>query len=159
MNNINNRQQIRLLRTQIAMKFKKLSVLAKAPERGSLYAAGLDLFTIESADILPGQRAKLKTGIAIEIPENCVGLIWPRSKLAVKYGIDVLAGVVDSDYRGEVMISLLNTSDKTVEIRVGDKAAQIIIQRFSDIQPVEVEQLSDTERGSNGVNSSEMRLR
>lgn len=141
------------------MKFKKLSEHAKAPVRGSEYAAGLDLFTIESADILPKQRALLKTGLAVEIPADYVALIWPRSKLAVKKGIDVLAGVVDSDYRGEVMISLLNTSDQKVEIRRGDKVAQMIIQRCILIEPVEVDQLSETERGSNGVNSSEMRLR
>ena len=141
------------------MKYKKLSKHAKTPIRGSEYAAGLDLFTIESADILPNQRVLLKTGLAVEIPENCAGLIWPRSKLAVKKGIDVLAGVVDADYRGEVMISLLNTSDQTVEIRRGDKVAQMIIQKCLLVQPIEVEQLSETGRGSSGVNSSELRLR
>jgi len=141
------------------MNFKKLSIHAKAPIRGSEYAAGLDLFTIESADILPKQRVLLKTGLAVEIPANHAGLIWSRSKLAVKKGIDVLAGVVDADYRGEVMISLLNTSDQIVEIRRGDKVAQMIIQECSLINPVEVDQLSETDRGSSGVNSSELRLR
>ncbi len=101
----------------------------------------------------------MKTGIAISIPRGTVGLIWPRSKLAAKFGLDVLAGVIDSDYRGEIMVSLLNTSDRVVELRKGDKCAQMIIQQhFSSLPMVEVDSLDDTERGKSGVNSSELRL-
>lgn len=143
-----------------SIKIKKLCDSAITPTHGSVEAAGLDLFTIQDADILPGQRAVLKTGIAMEIPFGMVGLIWPRSKLAVKMGIDVLAGVVDSDYRGEVMISLLNTSDKTVELRKGDKCAQIIIQKHYSWLPIEVvDELQESDRGIDGINSLEMRLK
>ena len=141
------------------IKFKKLHQDARIPEQGSANAAGLDLFLIEHADIPPGKRALLRTGIAMSIPHGTVGLIWPRSKLAAKLGIDVLAGVVDSDYRGEIMVSLLNTSDRVVELRAGDKCAQIIIQLHFSSMPIElVDSLPDTERGNAGVNSSEMRL-
>ena len=95
----------------------------------------------------------------MSMPKGYVGLIWPRSKLAAKMGIDVLAGVVDSDYRGEIMISLLNTGFNSVEIKSGDKVAQMIIQKhYSDMQINVVEDLDKTMRGKAGVNSSEMRL-
>ena len=133
---------------------------AATPTRGSKESAGLDLHTIESVTIPTGQRALLKTGLAMSMPAGYVGLIWPRSKLAAKMGIDVLAGVVDSDYRGEIMISLLNTGLDPVEIKAGDKVAQMIIQRHhSDMQINIVEDLDETMRGKAGVNSSELRLR
>jgi dUTP pyrophosphatase len=137
-----------------------LSVNAKIPTRGSDESAGLDLHTVDSVTIPPGHRALLKTGLSMSMPKGYVGLIWPRSKLAAKMGIDVLAGVVDSDYRGEVMISLLNTGLDTVEIRTGDKVAQMIIQRhYSDMQINVVDELDKTMRGKAGVNCSENRLR
>jgi len=130
------------------------------PTRGSDESAGLDLYTVDSVTIPAGHRALLKTDLSMSMPKNYVGLIWPRSKLAAKMGIDVLAGVVDSDYRGEVMISLLNTGLDTVEIRIGDKVAQMIIQRhYSDMQINLVDELDKTMRGKAGVNCSENRLR
>ena len=110
---------------------------AIVPSRGSDESAGLDFHTIESVTIPPGHRALLKTGVAMSMPAGYVGLIWPRSKLAAKMGIDVLAGVVDSDYRGEIMISL----------------------HYSDMQINIVDDLDKTMRGVAGVNSAEMRLR
>ena len=133
---------------------------AKLPSRGSDESAGLDLHTIESVIIPPKHRALLSTGVAMSMPKGYVGLIWPRSKLAAKMGIDVLAGVVDSDYRGEIMISLLNTGFNSVEIKSGDKVAQMIIQKhYSDMQINIVDDLDNTMRGKEGVNSTEMRLR
>ena len=144
---------------QPSIKFKKLHEQAVLPCRGSRHSAGLDLCSLESVEIPSGQRALLRTGIAISIPSGMVGLIWPRSKLAAKKGVAVLAGVVDSDYRGEVMISLLNTSSDVLELRQGDKVAQILIQRhYSDLPIEEVQELDETARGSAGVNSNEMRL-
>jgi dUTP pyrophosphatase len=137
-----------------------LSPNANIPSRGSDESAGLDICTIESVTIAAGQRALLKTGIAMSMPRGYVGLIWPRSKLAAKMGVDVLAGVVDSDYRGEIMVSLLNTGQDAVELRSGDKVAQMIIQKhFSDMEIEVVDDLDRTMRGYSGVNSSEMRLR
>lgn len=139
------------------IKVKKLHENAQIPVRSSTSAAGLDIFTLESALIPAGQRALLHTGIAMAIPQGQVGLIWPRSKLASKFGLDVLAGVVDADYRGEVMVSLLNTSADTVEIKVGDKCAQMIVQHCYSGQMELVTELDETERGAEGVNSTEMR--
>ena len=137
-----------------------LHAQAQIPQRGSYESAGLDLHTVDSITIPPGHRALLRTGFAMSMPQGYVGLIWPRSKLAAKMGIDVLAGVVDSDYRGEVMISLLNTGLDPVEIKTGDKVAQMIIQKHhSDMQILIVDNLDKTMRGKAGVNSSEMRLR
>ena len=133
---------------------------AKVPTQGSEESAGLDLHTIESVIIPPKHRALLSTGIAMSMPNGYVGLIWPRSKLAAKMGIDVLAGVVDSDYRGEIMISLLNTGFNSIEIKSGDKVAQMIIQKhYSDMQINIVDDLDNTMRGKDGVNSTEMRIR
>lgn len=141
------------------IKIKKVNPNAVIPNRGSALAAGLDLRTTEGVVLAPGKRALLPTGLAFEIPSNSVGLIWPRSKLAAKKGIDVLAGVVDADYRGEVHVSLLNTSEDPVELEAGDKVAQLIVQFCDMSEPVEVEHLSETERGGSGVLDSEMRLR
>jgi len=133
---------------------------AKLPFRGSASAAGLDLYTVTAATINPGVRALLHTGITMALPEGFVGLIWPRSKLANTYGATVLAGVIDSDYRGEVMISLLNTGKDPMEVNVGDKVAQMILQQhFSNTEIAEVNTLPETIRGVDGINSFDMRLR
>ena len=137
-----------------------INMNAKIPSRGSDESAGLDLHTIESVTIPAGQRALLRTGLTMSMPRGYVGLIWPRSKLAAKMGIDVLAGVVDSDYRGEIHISLLNTGPDPVEIQKGDKVAQLIIQKhYADMEINIVDDLDRTSRGHAGILSSEMRLR
>ena len=141
------------------IKVKKLDDNAVIPTRGSCNAAGLDLYSVENAIILPGISATLKTGLAISVGDGNVGLIWPRSKLGAKLNIQVLAGVVDSDYRGEVMIALLNSGDKPFEVKRGDRIAQLIVQQCGMSEPVEVQQLDDTERGIDGINSNEMRLK
>ena len=141
------------------IKFKKLNDLAKTPVRGSDYAAGLDLCSVDNAIIPSGKSATLKTGLSFEIDEGLVGLIWPRSKLGAKKQIQVLAGCVDSDYRGEIMIALLNSGGKPFEVRVGDKIAQLLIQAVRMDGLEEVTELSDTTRGSAGINSTEMRIK
>jgi dUTP pyrophosphatase len=141
------------------IQIKKLHEDAQLPEMASKDAGGMDLRTIESANIPAGRQALLKTGLAIAIPEGMVGLIWPRSKLAVKFGLTVMGGVIDADYRGEIMISLLNTGDDTVEIKKGDRCAQLIVQPVYTWLPVSVvNSLDETERGSKGILSSEIRL-
>lgn len=141
------------------IKVKLLNEKAKLPVRGSEEAAGLDLFTTESVDIPAGQRALLPTGVSIGLWRGVYGRIAPRSKLAARWGIDVLAGVVDSDYRGEIHVSLLNTSDDVVEIREGDKIAQFIVEMCVIDDVVQVENLDETGRGSSGITDAEMRLR
>jgi dUTP pyrophosphatase len=96
----------------------------------------------------------IKTGIAIEIPKGFVGLVWPRSGLAIKKGVSVLAGVIDSSYRGEIGVVLLNTNYDDLIIKKGDKIAQLLIQPIETVNIEEVKELSDTERAENGFGSS-----
>ena len=140
------------------MQYTKLTEDAKSPTRGSEFAAGFDLCTIENADILPGKSAVLKTGIAFAIDKGFGGFIEPRSKLGAKKQVQVLAGLIDSDYRGEVMIALLNSGDSTLELRKGDKIAQIVFAPIFSGHLELVGDLSDTVRGKNGINCLDMRL-
>ena len=107
-----------------------------------------------NAWVFSKQRQTIKTGISFEMPDNMAGLIWPRSGLSVKKGIDVLAGVVDSGYRGEIMVCLYNTSDEDVEIKRGDRIAQIIFQEVPVISLLLREELETSQRGSNGFGST-----
>lgn len=132
---------------------------ARAPTRGSPGAAGYDLFSIEDIIIAPGKRAVVKTGIILEIPEGVYGRVAPRSGLAFKYGLQVLAGVIDSDYRGEINVILHNSNDIGYGIRTGDRIAQIVFEKIwtPDINVVTSDDLSSTQRdgggfGSTGVN-------
>lgn len=117
--------------------------------------AGADLVAAESVTIPPLSRATVGIGVSIEIPEGYYGRIAPRSGLAHRHGIDVLAGVVDSGYRGEIKVVLHNTDDnESFYIRQGDKIAQIIIEKHYNFDFVESEDLSDTERGHGGFGST-----
>lgn len=133
--------------------------LAGAP-KGTLFRAnptdaGMDLCASETHTIPPGQRKAVSTGIAIEIPEGYYARVAPRSGLAVKHGIDVLAGVVDSGYRGEIKVVLLNTdSSSSFEVNPGDRVAQLIIEKHYNFELQEVDGLSDSDRGSAGFGSS-----
>lgn len=140
------------------MKVERIHQDARLPTRGTDAAAGLDLSIVESVTINPGQSAMLHTGLRVAITPGWVGLIWPRSKLGAKKRIQVLAGVVDSDYRGEVMVALLNSGNEPLELRKGDKVAQLLLQPVSLCDVVEVESLDETGRGKRGINCSELRL-
>ena len=140
------------------MQIKLLNDHAIIPTRGSKQAAGYDLYSTDNALIKSGGIAKLGTGIAICIPDGYVGLIWERSKLASRYGIQIMGGVIDSDYRGEVMISVMNNGDD-FEVRRYDKIAQLIIQPVVTTEVMVVSDLPSTERGSDGINSLELRLK
>lgn len=133
---------------------KLLENNAKMPTRANANDAGWDLYSTVDTIIPSKQRKTVKTGIALEMPENMAGLIWPRSGLSVKQGIDVLAGVVDSGYRGEIMVCLYNTSDENVLINLGDRVAQIIFQEVPRIMMINQEQLGSSQRGDNGFGSS-----
>jgi dUTP pyrophosphatase len=137
------------------LQVRLLSKTAKIPSRGSLEAAGLDLYADETVCIAPSERRKIRTGVALSIPPNHVGLIWPRSGLAFKQGIDTMAGVIDSDYRGEIEVVLLNTDKyKKVYIDAGTRIAQILIQPVAMFAPVDIDALDETERGANGFGST-----
>ena len=116
--------------------------------------AGADLKASESIIIPARNRAVVSTGIRLEIPEGHVGLIWPRSGLAVKKAIDSGAGVIDSHYRGEIKILLFNHSDLDFQIEPGDRIAQILIQKVERVQFLPADKLSKTARNKGGFGST-----
>lgn len=140
------------------MKYKKLNDLAKEPTRGSVAAAGYDLYAATSYDIElpPHETVKIGTGIAIEIPDGYFGGIFARSGLATKKGLRPAnsVGVIDSDYRGEVIVALHNDSNLTQYIDAGERIAQLIIIPYENVTFEEVNDLSDTERGDGGFGST-----
>lgn len=144
------------------MNIKKLSEKAVIPTKGSSGAAGYDLYTTESYELKPGERKAFKTDIALAIPDGFYGRVAPRSGLSVKYGLDVLAGVIDSDYRGEILVALINLSDTTVLLPVikdgkETAVAQIIFERCETVIDgfSVVDDLTDTQRGTSGFGSSD----
>ena len=136
------------------LRYVKLSEHALTPSRGSPEAAGFDLYAAEAVLIRAGMRACVKTDIQLEIPPGCYGRIAPRSGLAVKHGIDVGAGVIDRDFRGNVAVVLFNFGDSDFEVRPGDRVAQIIMERIASVELIEVPSLSASERGSGGFGST-----
>jgi dUTP pyrophosphatase len=136
------------------IKVQLLDSIAKAPTRANTNDAGWDLYSAIDTIVPSKQRKTVRTGIAIQMPEYFAGLIWPRSGLSVKHGIDVLAGVVDSGYRGEIMVCLYNTSEENVSISTGDRIAQIIFQEVPRVTMEVHETLGSSQRGDNGFGSS-----
>jgi dUTP pyrophosphatase len=136
------------------IKVKKIEERAIVPTRSNSDDAGWDLYSITTRPIAPSQRVTIRTGISLQIPEEYVGLIWPRSGMSVKNGIDVLAGVVDSGYRGEIKVCLLNTSREWMDIKEGDRIAQILFQEVPHFQLQEVEILQNSDRGQGGFGST-----
>lgn len=140
------------------VKVKKLTQTAIVPKYSSLSAAGADLCadTKENIVIKPGQTAFVKTGIALEIPDGYVGLIYARSSSACKRGLAPAnkVGVIDSDYRGEIMVALLNHSDTEQTIEPNERIAQIVITPFLAVDFLEADELSDTQRGTGGFGST-----
>ncbi len=135
------------------LKVKRLNENAKLPERKHEEDAGLDLYSCEEVEILPNEIKTISTGIAIEIPKGYFGLIKDRSGLATK-GLHVLAGVIDSNYRGEVKVVLINLSKEKIKIEKNSRIAQLIIIPYLKVNIQEVEELSQTERGEKGFGSS-----
>ena len=136
------------------LSFKRLNPGATLPKRGSSSAAGLDIYSIETISIAPKQRLMVRTGLAVAIPEGFYGRLAPRSGLATKQGLDVLAGVIDSDYRGEVCCLLYNTGDETVDLPEESKICQLIVERIILPAPTWVNDLDETHRGEGGFGST-----
>jgi dUTP pyrophosphatase len=124
------------------------------PSYGSDGAAGLDLSATHNVIMLPGERAIIETGFAWHIWPGYVGMIRPRSGLAVRSGIDTMAGVIDSDFRGEICAVLVNHGGEEVVINQGDRIAQMVIQEYARMTPVEVDELTGTARGDGGFGST-----
>lgn len=133
---------------------KKRHAEATIPKRGSSGAAGYDLTAAESLVIKPCERKIVPTGLSLTVPPGTYGRIAPRSGLAVKDGIDVLAGVVDRDYTGDVGVVLINHSDVPFNVSVGDRVAQFIIEKIMTPEVEEVAELKTTERGAGGFGST-----
>lgn len=138
------------------IKIRLLTDSAVIPTSGSKYSAGYDLYADEDVYIEANKTVKISTGIAMEIPNGCFGGIYARSGLATKQGLrpSNCVGVVDSDYRGEIIVALHNDSDQLRHVEKGDRIAQLIIQPFVSAEFVKVEKLEDTERGNGGFGSS-----
>ncbi len=139
------------------LPIRLLSDAATPPARAHEGDAGLDLYAAEPAILGPGDRASVGTGIAVEIPEGHAGLVLPRSGLAARHGIAIVnaPGLIDSGYRGEVRVLLLNTdASKPFEIGVGDRIAQLLVTPFVPVVAVEATELSASARGEGGFGSS-----
>lgn len=128
---------------------------AKIPTK-NIGDAGYDLYSVEDVTILPGHRAKVDTGIALRIPAGYIGLLWPRSGLAAKNGIDVMAGVIDSGYSDSIKVILYNTAYDSLSLSKGSKVAQYIIQQYFNTDFEIVDKLPESIRGFNGFGSSGM---
>ena len=141
----------------MTLRFKRLSPEARPPAQAHPGDAGYDLFASEAAILGPGQRASVGTGIAVAIPDGCAGLVLPRSGLARKHGIGLAnaPGLIDSGYRGELRVLLLNTDrDEPFEIEPGDRIAQLVIVRHETPELLEVESLAASARGAGGFGST-----
>jgi dUTP pyrophosphatase len=141
----------------IEVAVRRLHEDAVLPSQAYEGDAGLDLVACESLTLEPGERGVVATGIAVEIPEGYAGFVQPRSGLASRHGIGVVnsPGLIDSGYRGELRVVLLNTDrDETFEVTPGMRIAQLVVAPVASVRLVEVEELAASERGGRGFGSS-----
>lgn len=141
-----------------SIRVKKLHKKAILPTYGSAEAAGADLYACldETVVIAPGETAWIPTGLALEVPKGCAGLVYARSSLGAKRGLAPAnkVGVIDSDYRGEIRVVLLNHSKQTQQIEHGERVAQFLITPVLTPAYEEVDELTDTDRGAGGFGST-----
>jgi len=137
------------------LKIKKIDPRAKLPSYALADDAGLDLFSLEDYTVPAGKfLAGIRTGVAFEIPAGYVGLCWDKSGLSAKHGLKVMAGVIDSGFRGELLLTVLNISNRDYHFAAGDKIMQILIQPVEHVEVVEATELSDAQRGEGGFGST-----
>lgn len=138
-----------------SLNVKRLVPNAVLPTRGTPGSAGYDLYSTDGFIIMPGHRVVVTTGVSVELPNGTYGRIAPRSGLAVKHGVDVLAGVVDPDYTGELKVVLVNTDlRRAFMIRPGYRIAQLILENYTSAEVVEVPYVPETTRGAAGFGST-----
>src|SRR6056297_3455629 len=135
------------------IKIKRISSESTMPKYAHEGDAGLDIYSVQNLVLKPNYRAVVRTGISIELPKNHVALVWDKSGIASK-GIKTMGGVIDSGYRGEYKIVLINLSSKDFEIKKGQKIAQILIQKVEKPQIEEVKKLKNSSRGGGGFGST-----
>jgi dUTP pyrophosphatase len=141
----------------VTLRFRRLSAAARPPAQAHEGDAGYDLHAAEAVTIGPGERAGVGTGVAVAIPEGQAGLVVPRSGLAARHGISVVnaPGLIDSGYRGEVRVLLLNTDRREAfEVEPGERIAQLVLTPVVDAEPIEVTELAASTRGAGGFGSS-----
>jgi dUTP diphosphatase len=141
----------------MTLQVRRLDERAQLPSRAYPGDAGLDLYALEDGALGPGERAQVRTGIAVEIPDGQAGLVLPRSGLAARHGIAIVnaPGLIDSGYRGEIHVLLLNT-DRAASFAFssGERIAQLVLVRIETPEVVEVDDLATSERGAGGFGSS-----
>ena len=141
----------------INVEIKRIDTELPLPHYANVGDAGLDLYSSETVDLLPGQRKLVGTGIAVAIPSGFAGFVQPRSGLAIREGLSIVntPGLIDSGYRGEIKVIAINTDkEETLHIERGDRVAQLVIQEVPVVTLVEVDELSETERGAGGFGST-----
>lgn len=138
------------------IKFKKLNEKAILPSFANEGDAGLDICSTQEVLLMPGQRALVKTGLAIQLPKGWEAQVRSRSGLAYKHGVVVLnsPGTIDEPYRGEIGVILINHGQEPYSISIGDRIAQLVLKRTEDVVPVFVEELNESNRGSGGFGST-----
>lgn len=136
------------------LKVKKVDPEAKLPTYAHPGDAGMDLFALESVEVSVGEVARIRTGFSIEIPEGYVGLCWDKSGLSMNHGIKVLAGVIDSGFRGELVLAVINLGKEKYIFEKGHKIMQMLVQKVESPEIVEVEELKDSARGNKGFGST-----
>jgi dUTP pyrophosphatase len=141
-------------RLDFSVKVKRIHPAAKLPARGTTWSAGADLRCLEAFTLGPRERKSVPTGLIVEIPPGWYGRVAPRSGLAARHGVDTLAGVVDCDFRGELMVLIVNTGDSPVSFDAGERIAQLIIERAAVCDYVWADELGETERGDGGFGST-----
>lgn len=131
------------------LEVKKLHESATLPTYGTDGAAGLDLYALEDTILLPGVTTIVRTGVAVKLPHRTFGSLCPRSGLAIKSGITVVnsPGVIDEDYRGEIMVAARNLNKWQYKVKAGDRVAQMIVQNYVRVNIAETEALDSTQRG------------
>jgi len=135
------------------IKIKTLHNYATMPARATDGSAGFDLYATENHTVWPGARVKIPTGISLSMPSDMAGFIWPRSGMAVKYGFDTHAGLIDSDFRNEIMVAGMNHGERPIEIRRGDRVAQIVFTPISTLVEM-AEELDDPKTRDGGFGST-----
>ncbi len=136
------------------IRVKKLHPEAKIPSFAHPGDAGMDLYSVAELILKPGERASVPTGIAMALPDGYVALVWDKSGVSHKFGVKVLGGVIDAGYRGEYLIGLVNLGQENFEIKVGQKIAQLLIQKVEHPTVEEVVELDDTSRGDGRFGST-----
>ena len=140
----------------LTVKFKKVDIKAITPQKAHPDDAGYDLYSTEDVLLNPGDFQAIHTGICIELPPMTEAQVRPRSGLAAKHGITVLntPGTIDAGYRGEIMVILINHCKNAFAVKAGMRIAQLVVKPIYDVSFCEIEDLNDSERGSNGFGST-----